>query len=146
MARLPEPRPGLVIAYSYLWESEYRAGQEEGAKDRPCAIVIATRMEDGDVVVTVAPITHRPPKDSRHGVELPTDVKHRLGLDEKRSWIICTELNRFVWPGPDLRPVSRSKPGQFAYGTLPRSTMLLVFQQLIGLRAERRPVIVVRPS
>jgi hypothetical protein len=146
MAHLPEPQSGLVIAYSYLWDSNFRAGQEEGAKDRPCAIVIATRIEDGDIVVTVAPITHRPPADPRHGVELPTDVKRRLGLDDVRSWVICTELNRFVWPGPDLRPVSRSKPGQFAYGMLTRSVMRKVFQRLIGLRAERRPVIVVRSS
>lgn len=146
MARLPEPRSGLVIAYSYLWDSEYRAGQEEGAKDRPCAVVITARVEDGDIVVTVAPITHLPPAGPRHGVELPTDVKRRLGLDDMRSWIICTELNRFVWPGPDLRPVSRNKPGQFTYGTLPRSVMLQVFQRLIELRAQRRPVIVLRSS
>lgn len=146
MARLPEPRSGLVIAYSYLWESEYRLGQEEGAKDRPCAVAIATRTEDGDIVVTVAPITHRPPVDLRHGVELPSDVKQRLGLDNMRSWVVCTELNRFVWPGPDLRPVSRRKPGQFEYGTLPRSMMLQILQRLIELRAERRPVIVVRSS
>jgi PemK-like, MazF-like toxin of type II toxin-antitoxin system len=146
MARLPEPHSGLVIAYSYLWESEYRAGREEGSKDRPCAVVIATRTEDGDIVVTVAPITHRQPADLSHGVELPSDVKRRLRLDDTRSWIICTELNRFVWPGPDLRPVSRSMPGQFAYGVLPRSIMLRIFQLLIRLRTERRPVIVVRSS
>jgi hypothetical protein len=36
----PVPRPGLVIRYSYLWESEVRQGREEGTKDRPCAIVL----------------------------------------------------------------------------------------------------------
>jgi sugar phosphate permease len=38
---LPEPIPGLVIRYSYLWHSEYVRGREEGQKDRPCAIVAA---------------------------------------------------------------------------------------------------------
>ena len=36
----PVPRPGLVIRYSYLWESEAGAGREEGVKDRPCAIIL----------------------------------------------------------------------------------------------------------
>ena len=36
----PEPEPGLVIRYSYLWDREARAGREEGVKDRPCAVVM----------------------------------------------------------------------------------------------------------
>jgi hypothetical protein len=28
----PEPVPGLVIRYSYLWAEEHRRGQEEGVK------------------------------------------------------------------------------------------------------------------
>ena len=37
----PEPRPGLVIRFSYLWKPEADAGRVEGVKDRPCAIVLA---------------------------------------------------------------------------------------------------------
>ena len=40
---LPEPVPGLVIRYSYLWYTEHRTGREEGQKDRPCAIIAALR-------------------------------------------------------------------------------------------------------
>jgi hypothetical protein len=113
MARtsLPDPRSGLVIGYSYLWESDFRAGRDEGRKDRPCAVVIATRTEDGDIVVTVAPITHTRPTDPLDGIELPLAIKRLLGLDDAKSWLICAELNRFVWPGPDLRPISRERPG-----------------------------------
>ena len=32
-------------------------------------------------------------------------MKKQLGLDRERSWIILTELNRFIWPGPDIRPL-----------------------------------------
>jgi len=32
---LPDPQPGLVISYSYLWHHEHRAGREEGLKSRP---------------------------------------------------------------------------------------------------------------
>jgi hypothetical protein len=81
VAALPRPVSGLVISYSYLWEAEYRTGREEGTNDRPCAVVIATRAEDGDIVVTVAPVTHSPPGRTQDGVELPADVKRILGLD-----------------------------------------------------------------
>jgi hypothetical protein len=30
-------------------------------------------------------------------------TNQRLGLDAERSWVMLTEANRFVWPGPDLR-------------------------------------------
>ena len=141
---LPEPRTGLVLGYSYLWEHEFQAGQEEGRKDRPCAVVIATRTEGGDIVVTVAAITHQRPDDPADGIEVPAEVKRHLGLDEARSWLVCSELNRFVWPGPDLRPVARQKPGHFTYGMLPRPFLLRVFEHLTALRVRRRPVVVMR--
>jgi hypothetical protein len=148
MARtsLPDARSGLVIGYSYLWENEFHAGRDEGSKDRPRAVVIAVRTEDGDIVTTVAPITHRQPADPLDGIELPSMIKRLLGLDDARSWLICAELNRFVWPGPDLRPISRQHPGQFVYGTLARPFMLRVFQRLQKLRKRRRPAVVVRSA
>jgi len=144
VAALPRPTAGLVIGYSYLWEAEYRAGREEGTKDRPCTVVIATRTEDGDIVVTVAPVTHAPPARIQDGLELPAEMKRVLGLDAERSWLICSELNRFVWPGPDLRPISRRAPGNFVYGMLPSPFMRQVFERLALLRAERRPHVVFR--
>ena len=38
---LPDPKPGLVIRYSFLWSHERDRGAIEGSKDRPCAIVLA---------------------------------------------------------------------------------------------------------
>jgi hypothetical protein len=43
----PTPRAGLVIRYSYLWQSEAAAGREDGVKDRPCAIVLAIDADSG---------------------------------------------------------------------------------------------------
>ena len=146
MPSLPEPRPGLVIGYSYLWEAEFRAGREEGRKDRPCAVVIATRTEDGDVVATVAAITHSEPAGPRDGIELPPELKTSLRLDASRSWLICAELNRFVWPGPDLRPISRNTPGEFVYGTLRPSFMRQVYERMAELRSQRRPRLVFRSA
>ena len=112
---LPIPEPGLVISYGYLWRSVYERGQEEGTKDRPCAIVLMAQDEDGDTTVTVLPVTHTPPVNPDEAVEIPASTKRRLGLDEARSWIIVSEFNRFVWPGPDLRPISRVDPDCFDY-------------------------------
>ena len=63
---IPNPEPGLVISYSYLWHGEYEAGQEEGRKDRPSVIVLAVEREtDETAVVTVLPITHSAPSDPK---------------------------------------------------------------------------------
>jgi hypothetical protein len=115
---LPEPEPGLVISYSYLWHYERNSGVEEGRKDRPCVILVAVdRQQDGDTVVVALPVTHRPPEDAAVAVEVPQAVKQQLGLDLERSWIVVNEGHQFVWPGYDLRKV----PGrdEFHYGFLP---------------------------
>lgn len=52
-------------------------------------------------------------------VEIPAKVKEYLNLDSEASWIICTEVNRFVWPGPDIRPISRQGNIKYSYGVLP---------------------------
>ncbi len=116
----PVPVPGLVIRYSYLWASEHARGQEEGVKDRPCAVVLATASEAGEqVVMTVLPISHTPPSDPHLAVEIPAVVKHRLKLDDERSWVVLAEANRFIWPGPDLRPLRPGDAQSTAYGPLP---------------------------
>jgi hypothetical protein len=115
----PVPVPGLVIRYSYLWASEHARGHEEGVKDRPCAIVLATANEAGDQVVTVLPVSHTPPSNPRLAVEIPTAVKRRLKLDDERSWVVLAEANRFTWPGPDLRPLRNGDAQSTVYGPLP---------------------------
>ena len=123
---LPAPVPGLVIRYSFLWSREAKAGREEGSKDRPCAVLLATTTRDGREIVTVLPVTHTPPRDERLAVEIPTGTKVRLGLDEARSWIVLDEANRFQWPGPDLRPVPGNAMANVAYGLLPATLYDLV--------------------
>ena len=115
----PVPVPGLVIRYSYLWASEYARGQEEGVKDRPCAVVLTIADEAGGQVVTVLPISHKPPSNPLLAVEIPAAVKRRLKLDDERSWVVLAEANRFTWPGPDLRPLQPGAAQSVAYGPLP---------------------------
>ncbi len=141
---LPEPTPGLVIGYAYLWHEEARRGREEGGKDRPCVIVLNAFQGEPGSVVTVAPVTHRPPADPKTAVELPAETKRRLGLDDARSWVVVGEVNRFHWPGPDLRPVPGSDPPSFSYGLLPAKLFLRIRERLIDVASSRGASVVRR--
>ena len=115
------PLPGLVIRYAWLWRSEAARGQEEGVKDRPCAVVLTAKQEGDKTIVVVAPITHSIPRDMNAAIEIPAAVKARLGLDHERCWIRTNDVNVFTWPGPDIRPANPQKPSEgVAYGYLPR--------------------------
>ena len=116
---LPVPRPGLVIRYGFLWSKERAKGATEGVKDRPCAIIVAARHDpNGDIQTIVAPITHRPPEEPAASIEIPTATCKSLGLDSGRHWLRLDELNKFAWPGYDLRLVP-GRPGRYDYGMLP---------------------------
>ncbi len=135
---LPRPEPGLVIRYSYLWLREYREGREEGIKDRPCAIVICVTDEDETTRVTVLPVTHGPPQNPAAALEIPQEIKRRLGLDAGRSWITLDEGNEFIWPGPDLRPVPGGDPASVAYGFLPPRFFNAVRERYLELARKAR--------
>lgn len=70
-------------------------------------------------MVLVLPVTHTRPTDPAHAIEIPTPTKIRLGLDSERSWIVVTEANEFIWPGPDLRPIPGKDASSISYGALP---------------------------
>ncbi len=78
----------------------------------------------------VAPITHSPPARPDEAIEIPQRVKRHLGLDTERSWIMTTELNRFIWPGPDIRTIDGQTP---LYGALPA----ILFDQIKARILER---------
>jgi mRNA-degrading endonuclease toxin of MazEF toxin-antitoxin module len=115
----PPPRPGEVIRYAYLWTHEADAGAEEGRKDRPCAVVLALARAEGVVEVVVAPITSGAPAREADGVEVPPETRRRLGLQDAPCWVVLTEVNRFAWPGPDLRPVETAAGPAWSHGLLP---------------------------
>lgn len=141
----PVPRPGLVIRYAYLWRREALAGREEGAKDRPCAVVLAHKDEEGQTRVYVLPVTHSPPDEDIEAVAIPASVKQRLRLDDDHSWIIVSEANVFTWPGPDLGLVPGKRTASPAYGFLPPKLFRVVRDRFIE-RARRRRAGLVRRS
>jgi hypothetical protein len=87
-------------------------------------------------------VTHTAPNRSGDAIEIPANVKMQLGLDRERSWIVVTELNRFIWPGPDLRIVSgRDSP---FYDMLPDWLFERVRSALLGHARAGRLVITKR--
>jgi hypothetical protein len=142
---IPKPEPGLVVRYSYLWRSEFLQGREEGIKDRPCAIIAAIAEEAGDRPrVLVLPVTHRIPENMDVAIEIPFNVKKHLRLDEEPSWIILSESNEFLWPGPDLRWADNADESSVAYGFLPPKLYAIVRQRFIALEEKQRAVRVPR--
>lgn len=91
-------------------------------------MIVHTRLNEyGETEVYIAPITHSPPEVPEKAVVIPSATKARLGLDSERSWIITTEVNRFIWPGPDIRSVPS---GAMTYGQLPAAMTRDVIQQI----------------
>jgi hypothetical protein len=137
----PTPTPGLVIRYAYLWHAEHLRGQEEGVKDRPCAVVLVIDDDQGRQMVSVLPVTHSPPRVEDDAVEIPAPVKRRLGLDAERSWIVLTEFNTFAWPGPDLRPLVSGQPGTIVFGELPATFFRHVRDRFLEAAADRAALV-----
>jgi hypothetical protein len=107
------PRPADVIRYSYLWRHEAARGEDAGRKDRPCLVLAATPVATG-LRVIIAPITSRR-LDPAHTVPLPPRVAAHLGLDAGCG-VVCNDLNRFIWVGPDVRATPNGTP---YYGQVP---------------------------
>ena len=125
-----------MIRYGFLWSHEQDGGADEAAKDRPCAIIVATRRSvTGETIVVVAPITHTQPIDAADSLEITAAIARKLGLDGGFHWLRLDELNRFAWPGYDLRPVP-GKPGSYDYGMLPSH----LFEQLRQAILQRQRV------
>lgn len=138
----PVPGVGDVLRYAYLWSHEHDRGREEGAKDRPCAVVMLIRRDDGTDEVAVLPITSAKPEDDGAGVEIPAATRSRLGLQREPCWVVVSEFNLFRWPGPDLRPLEGGE-GSFVYGRLPRE-LLLRIREAFRIWRERGPTRAVR--
>ena len=134
---LPEPKPGLVFRYDYLWEREARDGRD-ASKDRPACIAVATDSDVDPRMVVILPITHSKPTGTTIGIEIPTDIRRYLKLDDQRSWIIVSEANIDSWPNSGIHRLPRST--EFTYGTLPRGLFATVKEAMLRHLDLRRSV------
>jgi hypothetical protein len=71
-------------------------------------------------------------------------VKRALGLDAEPAWIVTTEMNSFIWPGPDIRPVPGKPPGTLIYGKVPDDLLEKAVRSFLENRKRRRAQIVSR--
>jgi hypothetical protein len=99
-------------------------------------VVISRKIVGDDTELLVVPVTTQPPKNPSDAIEIPARVKAHLGLDAARCWIMTTEVNRFTWPGPDIRPINRDGDATPCYGFLPEAVFAPVLAAVIArLRA-----------
>jgi hypothetical protein len=113
----PEPKPGLVVRCDDLRTHQAAAGRDQG-KDRPACLVAASDSQTRPRFVVLLPITPTPPDGDTIGIETPAKVKHAIGLDDARSWVIVSEHTIDEWPNAGLAPIPGS-PGVFGYGFIP---------------------------
>jgi hypothetical protein len=139
---IPEPKPGLVLRYDYLWRHEAAAGQDQG-KDRPTCLVAATDALARPRHVVLLPITHSPPSPGTVGIEIPAKVKQAIGLDDAPSWVIVSEHNIDEWPNSGLSPVP-GKQGEFAYGFIPPGLFAKIKASFLELARAKRSAAVRR--
>ena len=133
---LPDPKPGLVVRYDYLWADDAASGQDQG-KTRPACLVAATDPSVIPRYVVLLPITHSPPADSSVGVEVPVRVKQALGMDHVPSWVIVSEHNVDEWPNGGLSTLP-GQPDVFAYGFVPPSLFLQIKARFLELARAKK--------
>lgn len=133
---IPEPSPGLVVRYDYLWSREAAAGREQG-KDRPACLVAASDSETKPRFVVLLPITHSRPIGDTVGIEIPAKVRQSIGLDDEPSWVVVSEYNVDEWPNAGLSPIP-GKPGVFAYGFIPPGLFVAIKARFLELAREKR--------
>ncbi|TPQ42383.1 hypothetical protein C2U70_01615 [Bradyrhizobium guangdongense] len=133
---LPDPKPGLVVRYDYLWSREAAAGRDQG-KDRPTCLVAASDSLTTPRYVVLLPITHSPPDADTVGVEIPVKVKQAIGLDDAPSWVIVSEYNVDEWPNAGLTPIP-GKPGTFSYGFVPPGLFAQIKTKFLELARQKK--------
>lgn len=144
---LPPPERGFVIRYVYLWADEHRRGREEARKDRPALVLaLSVRSDDGQTEVLALAITHSQPTNPSEAVALPSAVKRRFKLDDDASWIVTTEANAFIWPGPDIRPIPSRNPTGVIYGKVSNDLLQEVARSFLTNRKRQQAPLVPRAS
>ncbi|SDR60997.1 hypothetical protein SAMN05519103_07246 [Rhizobiales bacterium GAS113] len=133
---LPDPKPGLVVRYDYLWSAEAATGRDQG-KDRPACLVAASDSLSRPRYVVLLPITHSPPDATTVGIEVPAKVRQAIGLDDAPCWVIVSEHNIDEWPNGGLSQVPGTS-GAFSYGFVPPGLFSQIKARFLELARGKR--------
>lgn len=131
---IPDPSPGLVVRYDYLWSREQAVGRSQG-KDRPVCLIAASSTTPRFVVLL--PITHSRPTGDTVGIEIPAKVRQSIGLDDAPSWVIVSEHNVDEWPNAGLAPIP-GKTDVYAYGFIPPGLFTRIKEEFLKLAREKK--------
>lgn len=126
---LPEPRPGLVVGYDFLFREQVDAGMENASKPHPAAIILVVK-HDLQTRVSLVAISHSPPSlsDDRYRLKLTAAECREMGLDAGNHWVNLRDINSFDWPGYDL---VKSAPGaSYTYGSMSKGTFVRIVEAL----------------
>ncbi len=102
--RAPQPVPGLVTRYGFLWRREALNVRKKVARTVPTPSSSQLPRAQGGTDAIVLPRNHSPLSDPATAVELPPRIKLQRQLDHERSWIVLDEADEFLWPRFDIRP------------------------------------------
>ena len=92
------PRAGDMLRHPYLWARQSTEGETEGRKLRPCAVILALHIRNGQTELRLCAITTQPPQRNTNAVEVPEIEKRRAGLDGSIPlWVIIDEHNLDVF-------------------------------------------------
>ena len=133
---LPNPQPGLVIGYDFLFREQADAGLVTAPKPHPAAIILVVRQGDQTRVSLLA-ISHMAPRpgDEVFRLKLTSAECREMGLDAAAHWINLRDINAFDWPGYDL---VRSAPGGgFVYGRMSKATFTRVVAGVMACAGRR---------
>ncbi|HEY1932332.1 MAG TPA: hypothetical protein VGG99_10000 [Acetobacteraceae bacterium] len=67
---------------------------------------------------------------------MPADLKFQLDRDARPQWVILDDMNRFMWPGYDLRRL----PGTVAdrSGMIPEPLFRAILQDVLACHLTRK--------
>lgn len=133
---LPEPQPGLVFRYDYLWADEAAAGHDR-SKDRPACLIAASDELASPRFVVILPITHTPPRGKTIGIEIPPRVRRAIRLDDAPAWVIVSEHNVDTWPNSGLTPIP-GRVGLYSYGFIPPGLFADIKARFLTLAKQSR--------
>lgn len=133
---LPEPEPGLVIRYDYLWTREAATGRALG-KDCPACLVAVMEPVTQPRFVIILPITRSAPDKNTVGIEVPANVGRAIGLDNEPSWVVVSEYNIDEWPNAGLTAVP-GRAGACSYGFVPPRLFAQVKAKFLELYQQKR--------
>jgi hypothetical protein len=69
-----------------------------------------------------------------------------LQSTQARSWLVLTEANRFIWPGPDLRTRQSGDAASVAHGPLPYTLFETIRRRFIDVPKSRSAATVSRQA